>query len=154
MHKRKYTYEEVKDMYTRRLKGETWQSIGDSYNVSRSSIRNLLVSHTNYLMINNVKIPKYYIKISEFAELMGLSLNGLYYHIRNKNIKTIKKDNKLYISRYTIIKAKEKTLSEEKVKAIYALKDKKWTMTKIALALSINRATVSTYLKMRNIFGG
>lgn len=149
-HKRKYTDTQIKDMRDRILAGESYRSVGRSYGISGAAIKANIQRH-NPIIINKM-IPKDYISIYDFAETIGLSVNGLYYHIQSKKIPTVKVENKLYIHKNTVINNHSLTLDDEKVEAIYILHTKKWSMTKIAVALSINRATVSTYIKLKDYF--
>lgn len=145
MHKQKYSDKEVLKMKNRILNGETYQSIAEDYGVTRATIAKIIKRRSPIVL--NISIPKYFMALDLFCSINFINYNTAIYHIRTKDIKTIKVSNKLYIHKDTDFNF-GKTISEDIIDSIIKLRKEKYNITAIANKLKINRKTVRSYLEL------
>lgn len=142
-HNRKYSDSDILNMKNRRLNGETFQSIANTYGVNRGTIRNVIQRHNP--IIDNTPIPKGYIPLMEYCEKYNVPYNSLYWHIRQGNINTVKIRNIIYLDGKEL-EVKRLSLPEDTILAILDLYDSGMNKTKIAKQLGISRITVRRYI--------
>ncbi len=144
-HGRKWSDEQIEDMRSRRLKGETWQSIANDYNCDRSSIHRAVQRHNP--IIENTIVPKGYIDMKTFMALSGETYMAIFHRIKRQAVDYIKIKNKLYIKHDELL-IQNKHLSVEQIDAIICLHNNHFKIIEIAKALKLTRSTVSKYIKL------
>jgi hypothetical protein len=145
-HNRKYSDATISEMRDRRLMGETWRSIGKTYNVAGATIKSTIKRH-NPIIAPNIPIPKGYITLAEYGDMHNLKYETVYYHLRAKNIHTTKRDNVLYIHKDVDFKNK-KLISDEKIESIIKLWKEGKNKSEISRSINASRATVRVYLEL------
>lgn len=144
-HKRKFTDEEIEVFRKRRLDGETYQSIADSFSIkNRNSIRQAIQRHNP--IVDNTTIPKDYIELIDYSYEHNIPRNTVYRWVKKDHLKSVKINNKYYVNRFQIY-TPTTTIPNDKFTAIYILKENGFSQREIATALDLAESTISKYLK-------